>query len=70
VKNILAPLNFIKVMPTGGIDASNIQTFAKAGAVAFGIGSALVSSKATVNKAYLETITTKAKQLVTALQAI
>ncbi|SFP54311.1 bifunctional 4-hydroxy-2-oxoglutarate aldolase/2-dehydro-3-deoxy-phosphogluconate aldolase [Parafilimonas terrae] len=70
VKNILAPLNFIKVMPTGGIDASNIQTFAEAGAVAFGIGSALVSSKATVNKTYLETITTKAKQLVTALQAI
>ncbi|MGN6353743.1 MAG: bifunctional 4-hydroxy-2-oxoglutarate aldolase/2-dehydro-3-deoxy-phosphogluconate aldolase [Parafilimonas sp.] len=69
VKNILAPLNFIKVMPTGGIDASNIQTFAKTGAVAFGIGSALVSSKATVNKAYLETITAKAKQLVAALQA-
>ncbi len=69
VKNILAPLNFIKVMPTGGIDASNIQTFAKTGAVAFGIGSALVSSKTTVNKAYLETITAKAKQLVAALQA-
>ncbi|MGN6211377.1 bifunctional 4-hydroxy-2-oxoglutarate aldolase/2-dehydro-3-deoxy-phosphogluconate aldolase [Parafilimonas sp.] len=69
VKNILAPLNFIKVMPTGGIDASNIQTFAKTGAVAFGIGSALVSSKATVNKAYLETIMAKAKQLVAALQA-
>ena len=69
VKNILAPLNFIKVMPTGGIDASNIQTFAKTGAVAFGIGSALVSSKATVNNTYLETITAKAKQLVAALQA-
>lgn len=69
VKNILAPLNFIKVMPTGGIDVSNIQTFAKTGAVAFGIGSALVSSKATVNEAYLETITAKAKQLVAALYA-
>lgn len=68
VKNVLAPLNHIKVMPTGGIDVSNIQQFAKTGAVAFGIGSALVNSKAVVDEAYLETITSKAKQLVAALQ--
>jgi len=68
VKNILAPLNHVKVMPTGGIDASNIQQFAKTGAVAFGIGSALVSSKAVIDKAYLETITAKAKKLIEALQ--
>lgn len=67
VKNVLAPLNHIKVMPTGGIDASNIQQFAKTGAVAFGIGSALVG-KAVVDEAYLESITSKAKQLVAALQ--
>ncbi|MFT4154794.1 bifunctional 4-hydroxy-2-oxoglutarate aldolase/2-dehydro-3-deoxy-phosphogluconate aldolase [Parafilimonas sp.] len=67
VKNVLAPLNFIKIMPTGSIDASNIQSFAKTGAVAFGIGSALVSREASVNQAYLETITAKAKQLVAAL---
>ncbi len=54
-------------MPTGGIDASNIQTFANTGAVAFGIGGALVSSKATVDEAYLESITAKAKQLIAAL---
>ena len=69
VKNILAPLNFIKLMPTGGIDASNIQTFAKTGAVAFGIGSALVNSKATIDEAYLENITAKAKQLMAALHS-
>lgn len=68
VKNVLAPLNHIKVMPTGGIDASNIRQFAKTGAVAFGIGSALVNSKAVVDEAYLETITSKAKQLIAALQ--
>lgn len=68
VKNILAPLNHIKVMPTGGIDASNIHQFAKAGAVAFGIGSALVSSRPKVDEAYLEAITAKAKKLIEALQ--
>ena len=67
VRNVLAPLNHIKVMPTGGIDASNIQQFAGTGAVAFGIGSALVNSKAVVDEAYLENITSKAKQLVAAL---
>ena len=68
VRNILAPLNHIKVMPTGGIDASNIQQFAKTGAVAFGIGSALVNSNAVIDEAYLETITSKAKKLIEALQ--
>jgi 2-dehydro-3-deoxyphosphogluconate aldolase / (4S)-4-hydroxy-2-oxoglutarate aldolase len=54
-------------MPTGGIDAANIQQYAKAGAVAFGIGSALVHQHTTIDAAYLKTITTKAKQLVSAL---
>ncbi|MDN3655084.1 bifunctional 4-hydroxy-2-oxoglutarate aldolase/2-dehydro-3-deoxy-phosphogluconate aldolase [Ferruginibacter paludis] len=69
IKNILAPLNHIRVMPTGGIDAGNIKTFAAAGAVAFGIGSALVNSKATIDEAYLTTLTNKAQQLITALNS-
>ena len=67
VKNILAPLNFVKLMPTGGIDASNIKQYAKSGAVAFGIGSALINNKTIIDEAYLESITAKAKQLVAAL---
>ena len=69
IKNILAPLNHIRVMPTGGIDAGNIKTFAAAGAVAFGIGSALVNSKAAIDETYLTTLTNKAQQLVTALNS-
>ena len=69
IKNILAPLNHIKVMPTGGIDASNIKTFAATGAVAFGIGSALVNSKATIDETYLVTLTDKARKLIAALNS-
>jgi len=60
IKNILAPLNHIRVMPTGGIDLSNIKSFAATGAVAFGIGSALVNSKAVINDEYLEELSKKA----------
>lgn len=69
IKNILAPLNHIRVMPTGGIDAGNIKTFAAAGAVAFGIGSALVNSKAIIDELYLTTLTSKAQQLIVALKS-
>ncbi len=67
IKNILAPLNHIRVMPTGGIDASNIKTFASTGAVAFGIGSALVNSKAAIDETYLEELSIKAGKLIAAL---
>ena len=70
IKNILAPLNNVKVMPTGGIDATNIHTFAATGAVAFGIGSALVDSKASVNETYLQQLTAKAQELITALNKV
>ncbi|QEC66651.1 bifunctional 4-hydroxy-2-oxoglutarate aldolase/2-dehydro-3-deoxy-phosphogluconate aldolase [Panacibacter ginsenosidivorans] len=68
IKNILAPLNHIRVMPTGGIDASNIKTFAATGAVAFGIGSALVNSKVAINETYLAELSAKARRLIEALK--
>jgi len=67
VKNILAPLNHIKVMPTGGINAGNIQEYAASGAVAFGIGSTLVHND-TVNEHYLQQLTAKATALTGALK--
>ena len=41
IKDVKAPLNKIKLMPTGGINLDNIQTFIKAGADGLGIGSQL-----------------------------
>ena len=64
VKSILAPLNQIPVMPTGGIDLENIAAFKKAGASAFGIGSSLVNNNEKINELYLQNLTAKAKQFV------
>lgn len=41
IKDVKAPLNKVKLIPTGGIDVDNIESFKKAGADAFGIGSPL-----------------------------
>ena len=41
-QDILAPLPHLKLMPTGGVDLENAGGFVLAGAVAVGVGSALV----------------------------
>jgi 2-dehydro-3-deoxyphosphogluconate aldolase / (4S)-4-hydroxy-2-oxoglutarate aldolase len=61
IKNILAPLNHIPVMPTGGIDLNNIKTFVATGAVAFGIGTALVNKTAIIDEAWLQQLSNKAR---------
>jgi 2-dehydro-3-deoxyphosphogluconate aldolase/(4S)-4-hydroxy-2-oxoglutarate aldolase len=45
VSAVLAPLNKIKLMPTGGIHLSNMLAFMKAGATSLGIGSELFDKK-------------------------
>ena len=70
IKDIKAPLPHIPMMPTGGVGLDNIQAFKKVGAVAFGIGSALVDVKQTINAAYLKQLTRKAQQFVQAIHAI
>lgn len=42
IKEILAPLNHIKLMPTGGISQENFTAFLKAGASGLGMGSQLI----------------------------
>lgn len=41
IKDIKAPLNQIKLLPTGGIGLNDIETYRRAGADGFGIGSPL-----------------------------
>lgn len=41
IKDVKAPLVQVKLMPTGGIDLENIESFKKAGAEGFGVGSPL-----------------------------
>lgn len=61
IKEILAPLSHIPLMPTGGINLENIAEFQKAGAVAFGIGTSLVDTKKQITEEYLNEITKKAE---------
>ncbi|WP_281612821.1 bifunctional 4-hydroxy-2-oxoglutarate aldolase/2-dehydro-3-deoxy-phosphogluconate aldolase [Flammeovirga sp. SubArs3] len=41
IKDVLAPLNTIKVLPTGGVTKKNISNFFAAGATGVGMGSSL-----------------------------
>ncbi len=66
-KELMGPLSHIPLMPTGGINLENINEFQKAGAVAFGIGSALVDTKHKVSKEYLQQLTDKARKFVQAV---
>lgn len=46
IKDILAPLPQVKLMPTGGVTVENAGEWIKAGAVAVGVGTALLDTKA------------------------
>lgn len=67
IKDVRGPLPQIPIMPTGGVNLDNIQEFQKAGAVAFGIGSALVNTKQKVTDEYLKELTGKAQKFVQAI---
>lgn len=65
-KDIRGPLNHIPFMPTGGVNLDNIVDFYRAGAIAFGIGSALVKPQ-NITDAYLRNLTATARQYVAAV---
>ena len=46
IKDLRGPFPSIKVMPTGGVSRDNAADWIRAGAVAIGVGSALVDAKA------------------------
>jgi 2-dehydro-3-deoxyphosphogluconate aldolase/(4S)-4-hydroxy-2-oxoglutarate aldolase len=46
LKAVHGPLPQVRLMPTGGVDLTTLRDFVKAGAVAVGLGSALVEKKA------------------------
>lgn len=64
IRDIHGPLPQIPLMPTGGIDETNVASYIKAGAAAVGLGSHLVNSKAEVTDAYLTELAQKAKQFI------
>ncbi len=50
IKDVLAPLPHLRLMPTGGVNADNVREFLDYGAFALGVGSALINNAAIANK--------------------
>jgi 2-dehydro-3-deoxyphosphogluconate aldolase/(4S)-4-hydroxy-2-oxoglutarate aldolase len=69
IRDVLAPLPFLKLVPTGGVSPDNAREFLEAGAVAVGIGGNLVSNRLVAAGAF-EQITKTAQACVQAVQAI
>jgi 2-dehydro-3-deoxyphosphogluconate aldolase / (4S)-4-hydroxy-2-oxoglutarate aldolase len=46
IKDVLAPMPYLKLMPTGGVDLENMASFFKAGAVSVGVGGNMLDKKA------------------------
>ena len=63
VKDVRAPLPQVRLMPTGGVSLDNAGDWIKAGAVAVGVGSALLDTKA-IDEGRFEVMTANARRIV------
>jgi 2-dehydro-3-deoxyphosphogluconate aldolase/(4S)-4-hydroxy-2-oxoglutarate aldolase len=63
VKDVRAPLPQVKLMPTGGVTIDNAGDWIRAGAVAVGIGSALVDAKA-IDAGQFDVIAANARKVI------
>jgi 2-dehydro-3-deoxyphosphogluconate aldolase / (4S)-4-hydroxy-2-oxoglutarate aldolase len=61
-KGVLAPMPFLKLMPTGGVDLDNAGDWLRAGAVAVGVGSALLDGQA-IEEGRYDVLTRNARRL-------
>ena len=52
IKDVRGPLPHVKLMPTGGVSIDNVGDWLRAGAVAVGVGSAVVDTKAIAAKQF------------------
>lgn len=66
-KDVLAPLPYLRMVPTGGVSLENAADFIKAGAVAIAVGSNLVDRKA-VKEGRWDVLTATAKKFIEAVQ--
>ena len=68
IKDVLAPLPQVKLVPTGGVTVDNAGDWIRAGASAVGLGSALLDAGAIAEERY-EVVTALAERLVTNVAA-
>jgi 2-dehydro-3-deoxyphosphogluconate aldolase / (4S)-4-hydroxy-2-oxoglutarate aldolase len=65
IKDILAPMPYLQLMPTGGVDMTNIAEYLKAGAVAVGVGGQLIDRRR-INESNWSSIEEVARSYATA----
>ena len=68
LREVLAPLPFLRVVPSGGVSLENAGEWIRAGAAAVSVGSALVSPELIRDSAWAE-LTRRARALVDAVAA-
>ncbi|HEX9348341.1 MAG TPA: bifunctional 4-hydroxy-2-oxoglutarate aldolase/2-dehydro-3-deoxy-phosphogluconate aldolase [Gemmatimonadales bacterium] len=68
LREVLAPLPFLRVVPSGGVSLENAGEWIRAGAAAVSVGSALVSAELIRDSAWAE-LTRRARALVDAVAA-
>ena len=67
LRDVRGPLPHVKLMPTGGVSIENADEWIRAGAVAVGVGSALLDARAIAAGDYAS-ITEKARRIVANVQ--
>jgi 2-dehydro-3-deoxyphosphogluconate aldolase/(4S)-4-hydroxy-2-oxoglutarate aldolase len=67
IKDLRGPLPQLRLMPTGGVSADNVGAYLAAGAVAVGVGGALVDAAA-IARADHVALTREARRLVQAIR--
>lgn len=68
LKLVLDPLPFLRLMPTGGVDGSNVKAYLSAGAEAVGVATCLFDKQA-IARRDSETIARKASELLALARA-
>ena len=63
IKDVRAPLPQVRLMPTGGVSLDNAGDWIRAGAVAVGVGSALLDTKA-IEEGRFDVLTGNARRIV------
>jgi 2-dehydro-3-deoxyphosphogluconate aldolase / (4S)-4-hydroxy-2-oxoglutarate aldolase len=67
MRDLLAPLPHLRLVPTGGVSQQNAAAYIKAGAVAVGMGGNLVSEQAVASGDWMQ-ITRQAQDCIQAVQ--
>lgn len=63
IKDVRAPLPQVRLMPTGGVSLDNAGDWIRAGAIAVGVGSALLDGKA-IEEGRFDVLTANARRIV------